>query len=222
MIKGIIFDHDGTLVKSEHEHYKIWRNIVREYGQDLPEEVYIASYSGVPTVQNAELLIKSFDLPLTVETLCERKKQDMAAFLANGTFETMPYAKEILARCQALGLKQAIASGAKRAEIDHSRKTHNYDTYCEAYVTYEDVAHSKPAPDAYQLAAQLLGLGIHECIAVEDSYSGVTSAKAANMYCIAIPNAYSAKQDLSAADIQLPSLEAACAHIEVLVAQNEP
>lgn len=220
MIKGIIFDHDGTLVKSEHEHYKIWRSIVQEYGHDLSEEVYIASYSGVPTVQNAELLIKSFDLPLTVEALCERKKQDMAAFLATGSFETMPYAKEILARCQALGLKQAIASGAKRAEIDHSRATHNYDAYCEAFVTYEDVAQSKPAPDAYILAARLLGLEISECIAVEDSYSGVTSAKAANMYCIAIPNAYSAKQDLSAADIQLPSLEAACEHIETLVTKS--
>lgn len=220
MIKGIIFDHDGTLVKSEHEHYKIWRSIVQEYGHDLSEEVYIASYSGVPTVQNAELLINSFGLPLTVEALCERKKQDMAAFLATGSFETMPYAKEILARCQALGLKQAIASGSKRAEIDHSRAAHNYDAYCEAFVTYEDVAQSKPAPDAYILAARLLGLEINECIAVEDSFSGVTSAKAANMYCIAIPNAYSAKQDLSAADIQLPSLEAACEHIETLVTKS--
>lgn len=216
MKKGIIFDHDGTLVESEHEHYKIWRNIVHEFGHELSEEVYIANYSGVPTVQNAEMLIEMFKLPLSVEALCERKKQDMAHFLTHGHFAPMPFAPEILPLCTQHGLKLAIASGAKRAEIDHSRACHGYDEYCQVFVTYEDVENSKPAPDAYELAASQLGLEISECIAVEDSNSGVTSAKAAGMYCIAIPNAYSSKQDLSAADITLDSLEAAWAHIQQL------
>lgn len=213
MIKGIIFDHDGTLVKSEHEHYKIWRDIVQEFGHHLSEEVYIASYSGVPTVQNAELLIETFSLPLSVEELCARKKQSMANFLTQGTFKPMPFAPEIFPLCKQKGLKLAIASGAKRAEIDHSRVSNGYDEYCEVYVTYEDVENSKPAPDAYVLAAEKLGLTVKECIAIEDSKSGVTSAKAAGMYCIVIPNAYTRKQDLSAADMSVASLEEAWQHI---------
>ena len=72
-------------------------------------------------------------------------------------------------------------------------------------VTVEDVSKHKPLPDPYLAGARLLGMAPDSCVAVEDSPSGVASAKAAGMYCIAAPSEMTLDADLSAADARVES-----------------
>ena len=64
-----------------------------------------------------------------------------------------------------------------------------------------------PEPDCYLLAAQRLGAAPGECLALEDSFNGLTAARRAGMHCIVVPNGLTAGMDFSAADRVVKSLE---------------
>ena len=74
-------------------------------------------------------------------------------------------------------------------------------------VTQQDVERHKPDPEPYLRAAELLGLAPRQCAAVEDSPTGLASARAAGLLCIAVPGPATAECDLSAADVRLASLD---------------
>ena len=80
--------------------------------------------------------------------------------------------------------------------------------YLSTVLGREDVAHGKPAPDLYLLAAERLGLAPADCLAVEDTETGLAAAKAAGLKTIAWPNAQTAAMDFSAADYLLDDLAA--------------
>jgi beta-phosphoglucomutase-like phosphatase (HAD superfamily) len=70
----------------------------------------------------------------------------------------------------------------------------------------DDVTNVKPEPDLYLAVLECLGVGASDAIAIEDSPNGVLAAKRAGMRCVAIPNAITARLDLSQADLVLGSL----------------
>ena len=63
----------------------------------------------------------------------------------------------------------------------------DFDAF-DVIVAGDDVEHGKPHPEAYLLAAALLGEKPGDCIAIEDSLTGLTSAEAAGTRAIAVPN----------------------------------
>ena len=65
----------------------------------------------------------------------------------------------------------------------------------------------KPAPDLYIAALECLGARASEAIAIEDSPNGIAAAKAAGMWCVAVPNVITEDLDLTGADLRLKSLE---------------
>ena len=77
-----------------------------------------------------------------------------------------------------------------------------------ATVSSEEVARGKPAPDVYLEAARRLGVDPERCAAIEDSHSGIASAKAAGMRVAAIPNRRYPPDDdaLAEADVVLESI----------------
>ena len=64
---------------------------------------------------------------------------------------------------------------------------------------------NKPKPYIYLQASKLLGLHPEQCVAIEDSHTGVSSATNAGCITVAIPNAYTIQQDLSHADVRMAS-----------------
>ena len=75
-----------------------------------------------------------------------------------------------------------------------------------ARVCADQVARKKPAPDIYELLLATLRAPAEACVAFEDSRNGVAAAKAAGLFTIATPTLWTAAQNLSAADLLLPSL----------------
>ena len=69
------------------------------------------------------------------------------------------------------------------------------------------VARKKPDPEIYLSVAARLGLFPHECVAFEDSSSGVTAAKRAGLAAVAVPHTMSRNHDFSEADVRLASLD---------------
>jgi HAD superfamily hydrolase (TIGR01509 family) len=103
----------------------------------------------------------------------------------------------------------AVASSSNRPIIDTVLEVSGLAGSFQATVSSEEVARGKPAPDVYLEAARRLGVSPGRCAAIEDSHSGIRSAKAADMLVVAIPNpTYPPGADaLAQADVVIGSLE---------------
>ena len=76
----------------------------------------------------------------------------------------------------------------------------------QTVVSGQDVTRGKPDPEGYLLAAERLGIRPENCVVIEDSTAGVSSAKRAGMLCVAITNTRS-RSKLARADLIINSLE---------------
>jgi HAD superfamily hydrolase (TIGR01509 family) len=108
-----------------------------------------------------------------------------------------------------------LASSSNRPLIDAALELSGLARFFETTVSSEEVARGKPSPDVYLEAARRLGVAAGRCAAIEDSHSGIRSAKAAGMRVIAIPNAsYPPDAEaLAGADVVLDSLDDLTAEI---------
>lgn len=192
MIKAVIFDHDGTLVDSEGRHFQLWQQTLEPYNIEFSAEEYIAEHSGIPTLQNAEVLINKYQLPLSAQELYEEKEKLVRAALSDEAFALIPGVLECMQDFQRAGLLMGIATGAGVTEVTSSCEAHGFSRYIKEAATSDEVANGKPAPDVYLLAAKKLGVAPQHCIAIEDSNNGLQAALAAGMPCVVVRNHWSA------------------------------
>jgi beta-phosphoglucomutase-like phosphatase (HAD superfamily) len=103
-----------------------------------------------------------------------------------------------------------LASSANRHLIDRALELSGLVPYFRVTVSSEEVERGKPAPDVYLEAARRLGVVPTRCAAVEDSASGIRSARAAGMLVVAIPNRDfpPPSEVLELADVTLESIKA--------------
>jgi HAD superfamily hydrolase (TIGR01509 family) len=122
--------------------------------------------------------------------------------------DQMPGVRACLEYARAKSIGTAIASsspfGWVNGHIERLGLTHFFDQI----VTVEDVDAAKPAPDLYLRATELLDVDPGDAIALEDSPNGVQSAKAAGLYCVAVPGPMTRTLSFEAADAVLASLDA--------------
>ncbi|WNO09497.1 HAD family phosphatase [Teredinibacter sp. KSP-S5-2] len=209
MIQAVIFDHDGTLVDSEAMHFELWRSMLAKEGVDFEQDEYIRELSGLPKPQTAEYIAQRFNTKLSSEELYKENIRLTHEHLKNDRYPLMPYVQECLQACKENNMLTAVATGAARTEVLASLKSHQLDTRFDAVCSRSDVKHPKPAPDVYIHALEVLGIPAAHAIALEDTQSGVQSAKDAGLTTIAIPNAFSQSQDFSRADYTVKNLQQA-------------
>lgn len=207
--KAVLFDHDGTLVESEAVHHAIWNQVLQPHGVQIPVELFMADFSGVPAITNGHDIKKRYALAPDAAELADTKNRLTAEYLASHAFPLMPGVRESLARLQASGLRKGVVTGARMFAIAATLRSHALAPEFEVVISADDVVHSKPAPECYLLALEKMGLQAHEAVAFEDTQHGVASAVAAGLACVAIPTAMSAVQDFSAATVVVPDMASA-------------
>jgi beta-phosphoglucomutase-like phosphatase (HAD superfamily) len=208
-IKGIIFDLDGVLFDSEYYQWQGWVEPLRKYGIELTKEKYF-DYAGKSGKQIDEEMIKDFNLNVPIGTLWDAKKVLIEKWFNEKTMPLMPYAREAVEFF--VGdprFKVALCSGGDKGEIVAKLEKNDFVKYFPIIAAGSDVERSKPFPDIYLLAAKKLGLEPEQCLAFEDTQYGLQAAKSAGVYCFAVPNEYSEKQDFSKAERVISSLKEA-------------
>jgi len=203
--KGIIFDLDGVLLETEYYQWQGWVIPLREFGIELTKEKYF-DYAGKNGRQIDKELIKDFNLNIKEGDLLSKKEPLLLKWFSEEKLNYMPYVKEALDFFNNK-FKLVLCSGGSREEIILKLKNADLIQYFAIIVAGSDVEKSKPAPDIYLKAQELIGLSKEECLAIEDTQYGLQAAKAAGLNCVAIPNEYSLKQDFSRADMVCKSLQ---------------
>jgi len=204
-IKGIIFDFDGLIIDTETPELKAWHELFQRFGIDFSFEEYSKFIGMVYDDTSAlDVLQSKLDVQLDKEGLFKEFKQRKielidAQPLRSGVLEYLQAARES-------GLKIGLASSAKREWIDRYITKHQIDHYFDCIKTIEDASQPKPDPELYLLTLKCLNIQAQEAIALEDSYNGIASAKAAGLFAVAVPNSVTSVFNFSQADLQLAHL----------------
>ena len=207
MIRAVIFDFDGLIVDTEVPIFRVWQRIYRERGHELPFERWltiIGTASGPfdPLIDLGEK---------TGEKLGRQEFEALERLYyqeATAMQQLLPGVANYLTGARQLGLKTAVASSSTRKWVMDHLDRFGIGGHFDAIVCREDVKRTKPDPELYRTALQRVEVRPVEAIALEDSSYGVRAAKAAGLFCVAVPNPLTVDLDLGEADLRLLSLEA--------------
>lgn len=188
MLKGLIFDLDGTLTLTQQFHAMAYAEVFSKYGIKYTREddYAFAGQGGHCIVPETFAKHDRKITPEEEEQIINQKKQVYDRMLAENTIEAVPGIKDFLTRMKTQGLKMAVASGNRLDSIEIILKRVGIRDFFEVIVTNQDVQKSKPAPDIFLKAAEKLGLKPEECIVFEDAINGIQAANAAGIKCIAL------------------------------------
>ena len=206
VIGAVVFDLDGVILQTEEVWDEVRGRYVVEQGGRYDAEAQRAMM-GMSAPEWSRYLSEELGVPGAPEEISADIVQLMAARYRE-ELPLIPGAREAVERLAArwpLGLASSSNRAADRRRPRAGRAGHAL----RATVSSEEVARGKPAPDVYLEAARRLAVAPESCVAVEDSHSGIRSAKAAGMRAIAIPNAsFPPDADaLELADLVLDSID---------------
>ena len=168
---------DGTLIDSAEYHWLTWRDTLAGEGHALTDEQF-ASWFGQ---RNDAILRRYFGdgiTPAEISRLGEAKEAAYREMVRGRGIEPLPGVRQWLARLRDTGWCQAVASSAPPANIEVIIEVLGLDGVFDAWVSAEEVAHGKPAPDVFLRAAEKLGVPPARSVVVEDAPAGVEAGQA--------------------------------------------
>lgn len=212
--KALIFDMDGVFVDTEPLHYRSFVDVFEPLGVKITLD-YFYTFVGEPVSKNISDIEHDYQIELDIKEWSQRLERRYLDIVANERLHPLPGVIETMTLARNLHMKIGLATTSSRDQFElilqstrkHTEFPESLNNFFDVVVTAEDVQHKKPAPDPYLLAAQQLGVAPSECIVIEDSESGVRSAKAAGCFCIARRTAYNEHMDLNSADRIVSSIE---------------
>ena len=180
MIKAVIFDLDGLLIDSEIVSYKIYKEILNQFGHSFSIEEYAQNFSGKTEVKNVTNLIDTYNLPWTVEVGLDNVLKVEDKFINEG-IDLKTGVKKLLTYLKDKNLKIAIASSSTRDRALTILRQHNIVEYFDEFVFGNEIEKGKPNPDIFLKACDKISVNPEECLVLEDSESGIQAAYSANI-----------------------------------------
>ncbi|WP_329576148.1 HAD family hydrolase [Streptomyces sp. NBC_01361] len=183
---AVVLDLDGTLVDSEPNYFEASRRTLAEHG--VPDFTWQEheSYVGISARETIEGLRQKHGIQAPVDALLTEMSTRYLALARAGT-PVYPQMRKLVERLHEAGVPMAVASGSPLDAIDAVLSGTGLDAQLRIYVSADEVAHGKPAPDVFLEAARRLGAMPAHCTVMEDAIPGAAAAYAAGMRCIAIP-----------------------------------
>jgi beta-phosphoglucomutase len=185
--QAVLFDFDGVLADTEPVHFACWAEVLKPLGVDLDWKTYRLRCVGVTDRALIEYLSNRSSPPLQFERLWQQfpRKQEL---FRRRLLADPPIPAQVVEFIRSLqDYKLAVVSSSAGSEIRPVLQRAGIANCFGAVVCAEDVSRHKPAPDAFLVAANRLG--VEHALVVEDSAPGLEAAKAAGFDVVMIPEA---------------------------------
>lgn len=187
--RAVLFDYDGVLVASEPIHLLAWMQLLAELNLPQEKELILSSVGKTAPEILTRLLTQykpnwreeGYD----VHELARRKNVFYLEYAKSG-LGLYPGVLDGVQWLRSQKIATAIVSNGKHREIDHTMKLLGLDGLMDLVLSREDVPNPKPHPLPYLTAAATLGFEPHECIAIEDSPTGLEAALMARIPTAAV------------------------------------
>ena len=200
MLRAIIFDFNGVILDDEPLHFQSMKDTVASIGIHISEAEYWSRYLPLDDASCLEAICRD-----NGRKLDDGERRKLMALKGLSYRELLqdrqplfPGAADFV-RAAAARYPLALASGARRDEIEATLRAAELTQYFRVIVAAEDFVLGKPHPESYLFALELLNRKLNgearrilprECLVVEDSAGGVKGARSAGMLCLALTNTY--------------------------------
>lgn len=186
-IRGILFDMDGLVLDTEKLYTRFWMESARDLGYPMTFEQALGLRS-LNRTAGQDKLTEYFGPGISYTAVRSHRIELMDAHIDKYGIDVKPGIYELLDYLQENGIASAITSSSPMENIQRHLSAHNllhrFDKLCSGY----DVPNGKPEPDIYLYGAASLNLLPEECLALEDSPTGIMSAYRAGCLPVMIPD----------------------------------
>ena len=218
-VRAVVFDFDGLILETEEAIYIALRELWAEHGHELTVEMWAQSI-GTNSADAFDAIVElnaRAGTDYTEEGLTPRFRPRIRGLIAEG--DVLPGVLDWLDEAERAGLGIGIASSSSREWVLGHLERLGHHVRFPVVCCFDDVQAHKPQPDSYLEACRRLGVEPQRALALEDSVNGVLAAKAAGMWCVAVPTAMTRHLDFAAAGADLVVDSLASISLEEVVAR---
>lgn len=189
-MKAFIFDLDGVLVSTDKYHYQAWKKMADDEGIYFDEKIN-DRLRGVSRMASLGIVLERARRQYTEEekvALANKKNDLYRDLLKNLTpADRLAGVTETLEKLRAEGFLLAVGSSSKNTPTILDKI--GYGGYFDAVSDGNNITKSKPDPEVFVKAAEMLKLPEEECFVVEDAKAGIDAAKAGGFVSVGIGDA---------------------------------
>ena len=193
MKRGAIFDMDGLLTDTEKFYSQSWRETARFFGQDWVDgfDKFVAGTNGEKMLEVIHSHFPNVDARTFMDYCIANEKR-----LVKDELREMPGASDIVRFFRERGVKTAVASSSAIDAIRGNLSRLGMLELFDAVISGQEVAHGKPAPDIFLLAAKKINLAPEDCYVFEDGINGCVAGIAAGCATVMIPDLFQPTEEL--------------------------
>jgi HAD superfamily hydrolase (TIGR01509 family) len=207
MIKGLIFDLDGTLIQNMPFHMRAFKTLAERCGFEYVQPVSNKFY-GRHNDEIFDNVVEPWVIEKYGHQYLSDEKEAIYRELYSGNVRLTDGLEELLADAKAKGVKCYIGSAAPRINAEMIWNEANLGEKLEGYICGDDVTNCKPHPEIFLRACEAMGLQPEECVVFEDALSGIKAGFNAGCKVVALSTT-AAPEDLALDGLQhiFPSFE---------------
>lgn len=195
MIKGVIFDMDGTMFDTEPLSAQAWIRSGEKHGYPITIEM-VTTFCGKTITAIEQMLRDIFGEDIEAEKISQGRQEFYRQIITEDVIPHKEGLLELLEFLKREGIPAAVSTSTDKATAEIViRRAGVYDYFTE-FVFGDMVERSKPAPDIFLKAAEAIGRNPEECLVVEDSPAGVLAGKAMGGHTILIPDVAVVTEDV--------------------------
>lgn len=204
-IGGLIFDFDGLILDTETPAFQSWQEIYQEHGCTFSLDAWAVALGTADRGFDPCAALEA-QISRTLDHAALRARRQARKDVLMAELVLLPGVVDYIDTAKRLDLRLGVASSSPRSWVEHYLAGFGLLNFFECVSCVEDVPRAKPDPALYQRTLASLGLRPEEAIAFEDSPNGITAARAAGIFCVAVPNAITCRLPVEHADLHLASL----------------
>lgn len=204
-IKAVLFDFDGIFIDTEMARYLSWKNIFDSYGIELPIEEWKKNLGRAEYIFDPYLFLEENGKNIDREEIKRKHREDEINIAYN--LPLFPGIIDRIEEAKSLGILVGVVSSSSHRWVDDHLCKRELIEKIDIVICREDSEKHKPNPEPYITALNRLNINSKNAIAIEDSPVGVTAAKSAGLFCIAVPCEMTKDFDFSNADLRVSSLQ---------------
>jgi HAD superfamily hydrolase (TIGR01509 family) len=204
VIQALIFDFDGLIIDTEWPDFTSWQETYQAYGCTLSRDEWSRWIGTLGLYDPYARLEEQLGRPLDRSEVRAARRARFDALMQGQP--VLPGVRATIDAARQRGLKLGIASSSPRSWVWGLLEPLGLAPAFDTVQCSDDVGATKPDPASYLAALAALGVDARQALALEDSPNGVRAAKAAGLYCVAVPNSMTVGLAFEGADLQVGSL----------------
>ena len=185
--QAVVFDMDGVIFDTERLVIEFWKEVAKKHNIPNVEHTCIQCL-GTNRVRTREIFLENYGADFPFDLYRAEVTELFNTHYKGVPLPTKPGVRELLSYLQEQDIKVGLASSTAQHLVRDEIGTAGLLPYFQTLVCGDMVEHSKPAPDIFLKACEILNADPTKSIAIEDSFNGIRSAHCAGMTPIMVPD----------------------------------